>query len=52
MHGFNLSKYIVTFGDTNGDGQIDVSDASNILAHYSYSATGGKCFLKDFLNNN
>lgn len=32
---------IMEYGDTNADGFVDASDASNILEHYSYLSTDG-----------
>lgn len=37
--GFNPSKYIITFGDTNGDYVIDSTDASDVLSLYAKLST-------------
>ena len=35
--------------DVNKDSAVDSKDASAILSYYSYTATGGKESLEDFL---
>lgn len=40
---YEISSYIypeITAGDTNGDGSINASDASNVLIAYAYLSTG------------
>ncbi|MBR3901097.1 MAG: hypothetical protein IKJ60_06070, partial [Ruminococcus sp.] len=45
---YEISSYIypeITAGDTDGDGSITASDASNVLLAYAYSSTGKKLTL-------
>jgi len=37
-------------GDINGDGVIDASDSSAILAYYAYKSSGGELSLEAFMN--
>ncbi len=45
---YDIAQYIypeITAGDTDGDGSITASDASNVLLAYAYSSTGKKLTL-------
>ena len=45
---YEIASYIypvITAGDTDGDGSITASDASNVLLAYAYSSTGKKLTL-------
>ncbi|MDE6775502.1 MAG: hypothetical protein K2J37_04295, partial [Ruminococcus sp.] len=37
--------------DVNYDGKVDATDASAVLTYYSYSSTGGKNGIEDFLTS-
>lgn len=37
------------FGDIDGSGSVDASDASIILAYYAYTSTGGTADLREFI---
>ena len=40
---------ILTLGDVDGDGAINSSDASVILAYYAYTSTGGTENINNFM---
>ena len=46
----NVSGNVISPIDINKDGQINPSDASDILRYYAYLSTGGKLSFEEFIN--
>lgn len=46
----NVSGNVISPIDINKDGQINPSDASDILRYYAYLSTGGKLSFEEFTN--
>ncbi|MCR4646054.1 MAG: hypothetical protein K5695_11730 [Oscillospiraceae bacterium] len=52
LHDKALRSYANQFGDINGDGEVNASDATLILSYSAYRGTGGDLTLEAWLRGN